>query len=142
MLQNTAWSTSIFSLQPAEFRLYPRFTEFLPLSKIYRVPISIQGLQSSRLYPGFTEFLSLSRVYRVLVSIQGLQSFCLSPGFTEFPSLSRVYRVPVSIQDSQNSRLFPGYTEFPSLYFPCFWQGEEKHRETPSSLQNYFLFFS
>ena len=75
----------------------PRFTEFPSLSRIYRVPISIQGLQSSRLYPGFTEFPSLSRVYKVPVSIQGLQSSRLYPRFTEFPSLSRVYRVPVSI---------------------------------------------
>ena len=100
----------------------PRFTEFPFLSKVYRVPISFQGLQSSSLYPGLTEFPSLSRVYRVPISIQGLQSSSLYPGFIEFPSLSKVYRVPVSIQGLQSSRLYPGFIEFLSPHFYCFWQ--------------------
>ena len=119
----------------------PRFTEFPSISRVYRVPVSIQGLQSSHLYPGFTELPSLSRVYRVPFSIQGLQSSRLYPGFTEFPSLSMVYRVPVSINGLQSSRLYPWFAEFPSLYFPCFWQegGEEKRTETPLSLHYYFF---
>ena len=112
----------IFSLQPAEYNLVSqcmvhnqdsntRFTEFLSVSRVYRVLVSIQGLQSSCLYPRFTELLSLSKVYRVLISIQGLQSSCLYPGFTELLSLSKVYRVLVSIQGLQSSCLHPGFTE-------------------------------
>ena len=105
-----------------------------PLSKIYRVPASIQDLQSSYLYPGFTEFLSLFKVYRVLslsrvyrapaVSIQGLQSSYfysrftesyLYPGVEELLSLSRVSRVPISIQGLQSSHLYSGFTELLSL---------------------------
>ena len=63
----------------------PRFTELPPLSKVYRVAASIQGLQSYRLYPRFTELQFFS---------QGLQCYRLFPGFTEFPiSLSH----PVSL---------------------------------------------
>ena len=44
------------------------------MQSAHPIRIRILGLQSSFLYPGFTEFPSLSRVYRVPVPIQGLQS--------------------------------------------------------------------
>ena len=97
--------TEFPSIQGLQSSIYPGFTEFPSLSRDYRAPVSIQGLQSSRLYPGFTEFPILSKVYRVPVSIQGLQS----------SRLSKVYKVPVSIQDLLSSCLFPGFTEFPSI---------------------------
>ena len=82
----------------------PRFTELPPLSKVYRVTASIQGLQSYRLYPRFTELPSLSKVYIDTVSIQGLQSYRLYPRFSELPSLSKVYRVTVFFQGLQSSQ--------------------------------------
>ena len=133
-------SVSIQCLQSSP--LYPGFTEFPSLSRVYRNLVSIQGLQSSRLYPRFTEFPSLSRVYRVPISIQGLQSSRLYPGFTEFLSLSRVYRVPVSIQDLQSSRLYLGFTEFLYLYFPCFWQEGRGKRSVEKPLQFCTIIFS
>ena len=59
--------------------LYPTFTESSSLSKVYRVPVSFQGLQSSHLFTRFTEFLSA-----------WFAEF-LYPWFTEFTSLSRIH---------------------------------------------------
>ena len=90
VLQNTTSSTSIFSLQPVEYKLVLQcmvhnLSGFQ--SKVYRVPVSIRGLQSSCIDPRFTEFLSLSRIFRVPISIQSLQISSIYAGFTEFPSL-------------------------------------------------------